>query len=196
MSKLIAHLGQLFYPLRKQLIRLFNPGATASNKNSRMTTAKTIYNFSIEGIDGNEIDFNKFLGKKILLVNTASQCGFTPQYDGLQKLSELFKNKLVVIGFPSNNFGAQEPGNDNEILNFCKRNYGVNFPLTKKIDVTGANKHEIFKWITEEKQNGWNNRDPNWNFCKYLVNEEGYLTDFFSHKLDPMDQKIISKIET
>jgi glutathione peroxidase len=195
MSGILSVIGQFIYPLRKQLNRFFNTGTVLTNKNSRMSPQKTIYDFTITGIDGNEIDLHRFKGKKMLLVNTASECGFTPQYASLQKLHELYKEKLVVIGFPSNNFGAQEPGDEKEILSFCERNYGVTFPLTEKIDVTGANQHPLFKWLTKKELNGWNEKDPNWNFCKYLVDENGVLINFFSHKMDPQDLQIISRIE-
>jgi len=160
-----------------------------------MEIKNSIHQFSIPGIDGKEINLADYKGKKILLVNTASECGFTPQYAPLQSLHEKYGEKLAVIGFPSNNFGAQEPGNENEIMDFCKRNYGVTFPLSKKIDVTGEHQHPIFRWLTKKELNGWNDRDPNWNFCKYLINENGNLIHFFSHKLDPMDKQIISAIE-
>jgi len=194
MSRFIASLGQLIYPVRKRLLKLFNAGFVLAKNPSSMTTSKTIYDLKIEGIDGKEIDFAQFKGKKMLLVNTASECGFTPQYAPLQKLYEQYHDKLVVIGFPANNFDAQEPGTESEILNFCERNYGVTFPLSKKIDVTGPNKHPVFQWLTTKELNGWNDRDSNWNFCKYLVDETGHLVNFFSHKMDPFDEKIVSKI--
>ena len=159
-----------------------------------MGSTNTIYKYKIAGIAGNEIAFDSFKGKKILLVNTASECGFTPQYKSLQKLHELYGDRLAVIGFPSNNFGNQEPGNENEIMQFCKQEYGVSFPLTQKVDVIGENQHEIFQWLTTKELNGWNDRNPNWNFCKYLVNEDGQLVNFFSHKLDPLDPQITSVI--
>jgi glutathione peroxidase len=196
MSGIIASVAQFIYPLRKQLHRLFNAGAVLTGSTSEMTPAKSIYDYRIEGIDGKEIDFSAYKGKKILLVNTASECGFTPQYAPLQKLHELYGERLAVVGFPSNNFGAQEPGDEDEIMNFCKTNYGVTFPLSKKVDVTGPDKNEIFQWLTGKELNGWNDREPNWNFCKYLVDESGRLTNFFSHKMDPMDPKILSAIST
>ncbi|MCX6275808.1 MAG: glutathione peroxidase [Bacteroidetes bacterium] len=194
MFSLLPFLGQLIYPIRKSLNKLFDAGVVVSNNNLIMNPTKSIYDYKIEGIDGKEIDFSAYKGKKILLVNTASECGFTPQYDGLQKLSEKFRDVLVVIGLPSNNFGAQEPGGEEEILSFCQTNYGVTFPLTKKIDVVGNNKHDIFRWLTTKELNGWNEKDPNWNFCKYLISENGNLLHFFSHKMDPMDPKIIARI--
>lgn len=195
MPRLLPFLGQLIYPVRKKINKLFNAGVVFSNVSLKMSESKPIYDYKIEDINGQEIDFSLFRGKKILLVNTASECGFTPQYEGLQKLSEQFSDQLIVIGFPSNNFGLQEPGSEKEILAFCQVTYGVKFPLTKKIDVTGSHKHEIFRWLTTKELNGWNDRDPNWNFCKYLVGENGKLLYFFSHKMDPMDPRITSKIQ-
>ena len=191
---LISSIAQYLYPVRKHLIKLVSAGKVRPGQKEKHTLKGTIHDFSITGIDGNEIDFSRFKGKKILLVNTASECGYTPQYASLQKLHETFNSDLTVIGFPSNNFGAQEPGTEEEILHFCKYNYDVTFPLSKKIDVTGPNQHGIFRWLTTKELNGWNDRDPNWNFCKYLLDENGKLINFFSHKMDPMDEKIVSKI--
>ena len=195
MSRILASIGRFIYPLRRTINKLFKTGVVLSRNKHSMSAAKSIYDLKIEGIEGNEIDFGLFRGKKILLVNTASECGFTPQFEGLQKLSEKFKHKLIVVGMPSNDFGAQEPRSENELQNFCQRNYGVTFPLSKKIAVIGDHKHEIFQWLTTKEMNGWNDRDPNWNFCKYLVDEKGNLINFFSHKMDPMDPAIIAKIE-
>lgn len=193
MAGIISSIAQFIYPVRKRLIKLFNPGTTANKPSDAGTNS--IHKFRIEGIEGKEINLEDYKGKKILLVNTASECGFTPQYATLQQLHEKYGSKLGVIGFPSNNFGAQEPGTENEIMTFCERNYGVTFPLSKKIDVTGEHQHPLFRWLTKKELNGWNDRDPNWNFCKYLIDENGRLIQFFSHKLDPMDEKIISAIE-
>ena len=189
-----AFLGQLIYPLRRWFNKLFRTGVVISKSKDAIMPLKKIYDYQIDGIDGHPINFNIFSGKKILIVNTASECGFTPQYEGLQKLSEQFAGKLVIIGVPSNNFGAQEPGTESEILNFCQRNYGVSFPLTKKVDVAGANMHNLFDFLTKKELNGWNDKEPNWNFCKYLINESGDLIHIFSHKTDPLDNEIISRI--
>ena len=194
MGSLISNIAKRLYPLRKQLNKFFNAGKVLSSHADTIRSGKKIYDYKIAGIDGEIIDMAQFKGKRMLLVNTASECGFTPQYAPLQKLHEDYKDRLAVIGFPSNNFGAQEPGNDSEILKFCQRNFGVTFPLTKKIDVTGENQHEIFRWLTKKELNGWNDREPNWNFCKYLIDEKGNLIHFFSHKMDPMDPEIISRI--
>lgn len=194
MASILATVAQFLYPVRKRFHKLFNSGFVITRNPAAMTTTKSIYDYSIEGIDGKEIRFSDYKGKKMLLVNTASECGFTPQYESLQKLHEKYHDQVVVIGFPSNDFGAQEPGNENEILEFCQRNYGVTFPLTKKIVVQGSDKHEVFKWLTKKELNGWNDRDPNWNFCKYLIDNDGRLINFFSHKMDPLDSSILNAI--
>lgn len=135
---------------------------------------------------GEEIRFEKYMGKKVLLVNLASQCGFTPQYAELEQLHQQNKN-IVILGFPSNNFGAQEPGNDEEIAEFCKINYGVTFQLFKKDDVKGKNKQLVYQWLSDETKNGWNNKEPEWNFYKYLIDENGNLLNIFSSSVSPLD---------
>lgn len=130
--------------------------------------AKSIHSFKVEALDGSTIDFSKFKGKKILVVNTASECGFTPQYADLEKLYEKYKNKLVVVGFPANNFGGQEPGSNHEIAAFCQRNYGVQFPMAAKISVKGDDIAPIYKFLTEKKENGVKNTKILWNFTKIL----------------------------
>ena len=146
-------------------------------------------------IDGTTFDFAKLKGKKVMLVNTASDCGYTGQYDDLQKLSEQYKDKLVVIGFPANDFKEQEKGNDEEIAAFCKLNFGVSFPLMKKSSViTGVNQNKIFDWLTDAAKNGWNSKVPSWNFCKYIVDEEGRLTNYFGSTIEPLGKEITSAL--
>ena len=146
-------------------------------------------------IDGTAFDFAKLKGKKVMLVNTASDCGYTGQYDDLQKLSEQYKDKLVVIGFPANDFKEQEKGNDEEIAAFCKLNFGVSFPLMKKSSViTGVNQNKIFDWLTDAAKNGWNSKVPSWNFCKYIVDEEGRLTNYFGSTVEPLGKEITSAL--
>ena len=162
-----------------------------------MTTAlglKSFYDFKLRSIDGKDIDFTIYKGKKVLIVNTASACGYTPQYAALQELHETYKDKLAVLGFPSNNFGGQEPANNSEIGLFCSKNYGVTFQLFEKSDVTGTNQNPLYKWLTDRNQNGWNTEAPNWNFCKYLINEEGGLMKFYSSAIDPMSDEIIKQL--
>lgn len=152
----------------------------------------SIHQFSIKSTNGTLINFADFKGKKILVVNTASECGFTPQYDGLQKLFDQNKDKLVVVGFPCNQFGGQEPGNESSIQTFCKKNYGVNFPLTQKVDVKGDNIHPIYKWLSSKKENGVLDATIKWNFNKFLLDENGVLLAYFSSSVKP-DSEEISK---
>jgi glutathione peroxidase len=154
--------------------------------------------YSLKGTlnDGSELDFATLKGKKVLLVNTASNCGYTNQYDDLQKLYEKNKDKLLVIGFPANDFKEQEKGTDEEIANFCKLNFGVNFPLMKKSFVKkNADQNDIFKWLTDSSKNGWNSKAPSWNFAKYLVNEEGVLTNYFGSSISPLSKNVVDAVE-
>ena len=155
------------------------------------TPPASIYDFQMEAIDGTTIDFRQYRGKKLLLVNTASKCGYTPQYEDLQKLHERYGDQLVILGFPSNNFMGQEPGSNDEIAEFCRLNYGVTFQMFNKIDVKGNNQHPLYQWLSDKELNGWNDKAPTWNFCKYLVNEQGELVKFFRSGTKPMDQEII-----
>lgn len=151
---------------------------------------KTIYDFKVESLDGKEINFADFKGKKILIVNTASECGFTPQYADLEKVYEQYKDKLVIVGFPANNFGGQEPGTNTEIGAFCQKNYGVTFPLAAKVSVKGDDTAPIFKYLTEKELNGVKNTTILWNFTKFLVDENGKLIDSFVSTTKPTDEAI------
>jgi glutathione peroxidase len=155
----------------------------------------SIYDFKVEGLDGKTIDFAEFKGKKILIVNTASECGFTPQYEELEKLYEKYKDKLVVIGFPSNNFGGQEPGSNTEIGAFCKKNYGVTFLMAAKVDVKGKTKCPLYIWLTEKKYNKVSSSSVLWNFQKYLIDEKGNYVEHFMSTTKPMSDKIIAAVE-
>lgn len=152
--------------------------------------SKTIYDYKVEGVDGKEINFADYKGKKILIVNTASECGFTPQYADLEKLSQEYKDKLVVVGFPANNFGGQEPGSNIEIGAFCQKNYGVTFPLAAKVSVKGDDIAPIFKYLTNKDLNGLKNTSILWNFTKFLVDENGKLIDTFVSTTKPTDNAI------
>lgn len=158
---------------------------------SVMLTGTSVYDFKVPGLDGNEINFADFKGKKILIVNTASKCGLTPQYEGLEKLYKQYKDKLVVVGFPANNFREQEPGSNEEIAEFCKKNYGVSFPMAEKISVKGDDTHELYVWLkAQAKEKGFT--DPvTWNFGKFLVNEKGELVATFAPKTQPMSDEIL-----
>lgn len=150
----------------------------------------SIYDISINGLDGTPIDLTSFKGKHLLFVNVASQCGFTPQYKELQKLSDTYADTLVVIGSPCNQFGKQEPGDASQIQTFCERNFGVTFLLTEKIDVKGSKQHPLYKWLTAKDQNGKKSSSVKWNFQKYLVNKEGKLVDYYFSITKPMSSKI------
>ena len=150
----------------------------------------TIYNYKVEGLEGGEINFADFKGKKILIVNTASECGFTKQYADLEQLYKDYKDKLVIIGFPANNFGGQEPGTNEEIGAFCQRNYGVTFPMAAKVSVKGDDIAPIFKYLTEKELNGVKNSTILWNFTKFLIDENGRLIDTFVSTTKPTDEAI------
>ena len=156
---------------------------------------ETIYGFKETALDGSIIDFSVFKGKKILIVNTASKCGFTPQYEALEKIYEQYKGKLVIIGFPANNFLFQEPRSNEKIAEFCQRNYGVTFPIAAKISVKGRNMAPIYQWLTQKKYNGLQDSKVKWNFQKYLINEKGELTDIFSPSTPPDASEVIAAIE-
>ena len=156
---------------------------------------RSLYEFGVHLNNGDTLKLAALKGKKILLVNTASDCGYTNQYSDLQKLFETYREQLVVIGFPANDFKEQEKGNDEEIAAFCKRNYGISFPLaTKSSVIKGNQQNEIFKWLSDKKQNGWNDQQPTWNFSKYLVNEEGMLTNYFDPAVSPDSDEIKNAI--
>ncbi|MDR1717859.1 MAG: glutathione peroxidase [Prevotella sp.] len=157
---------------------------------------KTLHDFKVKDIDGKEFDFSSLKGKKVLVVNVASKCGLTPQYTKLQELYEKYKDKnFVIIGFPANNFNGQEPGTDEEIKTFCTLNYNVSFPMMSKIDVVGDNKAPIYKWLTEKAENGKLDAEVQWNFQKFMIDENGHLVDFVPPREDPFCDKIVKWIE-
>ncbi|MEP7164510.1 MAG: glutathione peroxidase [Ferruginibacter sp.] len=157
-------------------------------------TAKTIYQFKVKSLDGDVIDFASFKGKKILVVNTASECGYTPQYKDLEELYEKYKGKLVIVGFPTNDFGGQEPGSNSEIKSFCQKNYGVTFPMAAKITVKGDETAPIYKWLTSKEDNGVLDATIKWNFNKFLLDENGHMIAYFPSKVKPMSEEITSKL--
>ncbi|MEK0423452.1 MAG: hypothetical protein RLZ95_1362 [Bacteroidota bacterium] len=162
---------------------------------SLLSNAQSIHSFKVTGIDGKQIDFASFKGKKILVVNTASKCGYTPQYEGLEKVYEQYKDKLVIIGFPCNQFGGQEPGSNEEIASFCKKNYGVNFPLADKIDVKGASIAPIYQWLTQKSKNGVLDANISWNFNKFLLDENGKMIAYFPSNVKPDSEEILSRVK-
>ena len=142
-----------------------------------------------------DFDFEKLRGKQVLLVNTASNCGFTPQYDELQSLYEQYRENLVVIGFPANDFKEQEKGSDEEIAEFCRVNFGVTFPLAKKSVVKGENQNPVFQWLTRPELNGWNHKQPEWNFSKYLISDTGVLLQYYPPSVSPLSDEILHQLK-
>ena len=161
---------------------------------SNQEPVSTIYQFQLMSLDGKEINFEQFEGQKLLLVNVASECGFTPQYADLQELHSQYGEKITILGFPANNFGGQEPGTNAEIAQFCRKNYGVSFQMFEKISVKGEDQHPLYQWLSDKSMNGWNDQAPTWNFCKYLVNEKGELIQFFGSAVNPFADEILSAI--
>lgn len=172
--------------MRSLLISLGILSAAASSAQSNVS----IYNIPVVSLSGDSIDLKSFQGKKILFVNVASKCGFTPQYEGLQKLADQYKDSLVVIGMPCNQFGHQEPGGKDEIASFCQKNYGVEFLILEKADVKGDNQHPLYKWLTHKDLNGRKNSSVKWNFEKFLVDENGELIDTFISTTKPLSSRI------
>lgn len=154
----------------------------------------SIHHFTVHSISGGKIDFSDFKGKKILVVNTASECGYTPQYAGLQDLYEKYKNQLVIVGFPANNFGGQEPGSNKEIENFCEKNYGVTFPMAAKISVKGEDIAPIFHWLTHKEDNKVMDAEIKWNFTKFLLDENGRLLAKFDSSVEPLSEELLEAI--
>lgn len=190
---IIKNIINFFYMPRMKIGKHFNMGLILTNQNSTKAIT-SIYNIDFDVSNGRKSTLNIYRGKKILIVNTASKCGYTPQYRQLQEMHEQMHEKIQIIAFPCNNFGTQEPGNDDEILNFCTANYGVTFPLFKKINVIGNEAAPIYKWLTDKNLNGWNEQAPEWNFCKYLIDEEGNLIAFYSQHVEPASNEILTKI--
>ncbi len=184
------------------VLTLFGCKQVKSRPEKLMAEKQTFYQFleanpeaKVRSIEGKEYDFSALKGKKVLIVNTASECGYTPQYEGLQKLYDTYKDKLVVLGFPANNFGGQEPGSNEEIKQFCTTKFNVTFPMFEKISVLGDDMAPIYKWLTSKDLNGWNDQQPKWNFNKYLIDEEGNLVKYFSSAVKPMSDEIVAEVK-
>lgn len=156
---------------------------------------KSVHEFKVKSIEGKEVSLSMYKGKKLLIVNVASECGYTPQYAELETLWKKYGDKLVVLGFPANNFGAQEPGTNSEIKSFCTKNYGVTFPMFEKISVVGADQHPLYQYLSHKDQNGKVGEKPNWNFSKYLVDEDGKVIKFFAASVTPMSPEIINLLK-
>ena len=193
--------------IRQKVLKAVYPAFTwwskVTGKNAKVFTnetpsqsAQSVYDLSVTLNNGENISLSNYKGKKLLLVNTASDCGYTDQYAGLQKLYDENKDRLVIIGFPANDFKQQEKGTDEDIAQFCKINYGVTFPLVKKSSVTaGQEQHPVFQWLTDKNKNGWTNKMPSWNFSKYLVNENGVLVNYFDPSISPTSKEVMDAIK-
>ncbi|WP_026461386.1 glutathione peroxidase [Adhaeribacter aquaticus] len=184
------------YPLIMRLTK--NVGGKGSILNNQQGTRPKVPFYQLRSTqnNGQPLDFSEFKNKKVLLVNTASNCGYTGQYEELQQLHEQLKDKLVIVGFPSNDFKEQEKNNDSDIARFCQLNYGVSFPLVKKSSVVKSKEQNpIYQWLTHSEQNGWNVQEPEWNFSKYLIDENGVLTHYFGPAVSPLSQEVVKALE-
>ncbi len=184
------------YPALMWFNKVTGKKTNIMENNEGVATLRSLHDLTVHLNNGDEMKLSAAKGKKILIVNTASNCGYTGQYADLQKLYEQYKDDLLVIGFPANDFKEQEKGSDEEIAQFCKVNYGVTFPLaTKSSVVKGNQQNEIFRWLSTAELNGWSDQEPTWNFFKYLVDEEGKLIKFFDTGVSPMSEEVISAIK-
>ncbi len=175
----------LIYSLLKRVAK-----HTIMTNENNVLAPVSVYNIRVTDIQGREATMDVFRGKKILIVNTASECGYTPQYESLQQLHQNYGDKIAVLGFPCNDFGAQEPADELTIKAFCQSKYHITFPLFSKIHVIGEKQHPLYTWLSDPGMNGWNSQTPTWNFCKYLLDEEGRLLHFFGASVDPLDKMI------
>lgn len=179
------------YPVFTSLNRMMGAHSLVLANESGVKPPVSVYDISVTMNNGQKRNMSEFKGKKLLIVNTASDCGYTGQYDELQQLYEKYKGQFEIIGFPANDFKEQEKGTDEDIMAFCKINYGVSFPLTQKSVVKkGAYQHVVYQWLTQKDKNGWNSKSPSWNFSKFLINEEGVLTHYFDPAVSPLSKDI------
>lgn len=184
------------YPAFTWFGRVTGKNSKVFSNDSTLAPKQSVYDLSFTMNNGETIPLSNYKGKKILLVNTASDCGYTDQYEDLQKLYEENKDKLVIIGFPANDFKEQEKGSDEDIAQFCKLNYGVTFPLAKKSSIIpGADQNPVFQWLTDKNKNGWTSKKPSWNFSKYLVNENGVLINYFDPSISPTGSEVKDAIK-
>lgn len=168
--------------------------APAKAQDAAVKPPVDFYSLSFKTITGEKFDFKTLKGKNVLIVNTASKCGYTPQFKDLEELNQKYGNNLVIIGFPSNDFMNQDPGTNEEIKAFCEENYGVTFLMMDKSSVKGKDKNEVYKWLTDKSKNGWNEAEPSWNFNKYLIDKKGTLKAHFGSKVKPLSEELISKL--
>ena len=165
-----------------------------TNEAAGQTAAASVYDFTVKSIDGKDVKLSQYKGKKLLIVNTASECGYTPQYKELEELYKKHGDKVTVLGFPANNFGGQEPGTEAQIATFCEKNYGVTFPLFSKVSVKGVDTAQLFKFLADKTRNGTVGEAPSWNFCKYLVDANGHVQKFYPSKVTPLSPELLADI--
>ena len=183
------------YPVFTSVTRMFGKNSDLLVNKDHKGPATSLYGLSVKLNSGSELQLKDLAGKKILLVNTASDCGYTGQYEELQQLQTKFAGKLQIIGFPANDFSEQEKGSDEQIMQFCKLNYGITFPLSvKSVVVKTPEQHPVFKWLSDQSLNGWNDKAPSWNFSKYLVDEHGVLTHYFDPSVSPLGSEVMDAI--
>lgn len=189
------YIKTVFIMLGSLLSGLFADKSEINAITSHDVAKGSLYEFKMTPLDGGKpINLSVYKGKKVVILNTASKCGFTKQYADWEAFYEKHGDKVVVLGFPANNFGGQEPGSNQEIAEFCQKNFGVSFPMFEKIDVVGENQHPLYKWLSTKSLNGFNDKEPTWNFCKYVVDEKGNLTHFFASKIKPDDKEFLKAV--
>jgi glutathione peroxidase len=186
-----------FYPVLTSVTRFFGVNSKVVLPKTIAEPLTSVYTIPFELINGDTADLSVYRGKKIVIVNTASDCGYTGQYEELQKLYEQRKDDIVIIGFPANDFKEQEKGSNEEIASFCKKNYGVEFPMAMKTSVVkSSTQHDLFKWLSEAGKNGWNEQAPSWNFSKYIIDEQGKLIGYFDPGVSPLGKEFTNIINT
>jgi len=185
---------KFLYPAIMWITRRTKKNADVVLNTDKKEPSVPFYSLRFTNTDGKEVSFEEYKGRKVVLVNVASYCGYTSQYDGLEKLYEERRDKLVILGFPANNFGEQEPGKDEEIAAFCRRDYGVSFPIFKKTSVLNPDQNPVYHWLTDPKLNGWNNQPPGWNFYKYVVDENGRLTYVLGSAIAPDSAEMMEAV--
>lgn len=185
--------GMAFF--NKNLIKnIFSKKQTILSSNNSMILKGSFYDFTVNDLSGKPVNLKEYKGKTVVLINVASKCGFTPQYADWQKFHEKYGDKIAVLGFPANDFMSQEPGSSEEIAEFCQKNYGVTFRMFEKIEVSGKDKAPLYNWLSNKDLNGWNDKEPSWNFCKYLINKDGKLTHFFESKITPENPEFLQAV--
>lgn len=189
-------LRTVFIMITSLITGIFADKSEIASRPAEVPVAKqSLYDFKVKSLVGNKVvDLSQYKGKKVVILNVASKCGYTKQYADWEKFNKEHGDKVVVLGFPSNNFGGQEPGTSEEIATFCSATYGVTFPMFEKVEVKGENKAPLYKWLSTKELNGWNDKEPSWNFCKYVVNENGELTQFFASKILPTDPEFLKAV--